>query len=181
MPTPAALLAALRPRLTGRAWTLLIGGGSGSGKTTLAGWLAPGLQSEVLSMEDLYPGWGGLTAAADLLATRILPGRAAGRVVGWRQWDWAAHAPGAPAFLRPGRPLIVEGSGSLTTASRPFATVTLLLQVDVAVAAVRAEARDPAARHGRLAAWRQDERRMAARLPMTPELVVRGGLRSAEA
>lgn len=162
-------------------WTLLIDGGSGSGKTTLAGWLAPRLRAEVLSMEDLYAGWGGLAAAADLLTSRILPARAAGRGGHWRQWDWAARAPGAPASLRPGRPLIVEGSGSLTTASRPFATVTVLLQVDVAVAAARAEARDPAARHSRLAAWRQDERRLTARLPVTPDLVVRGGLRSAEA
>lgn len=176
LPSRAALLAELRPRLTGPAWTLLIDGGSGSGKTTLAAWLAPPLQAEVLTMEVLYPGWSGLAAAADLLATRVLPARAAGRVVAWREWDWAARAPGRAVLLHPGRPLIVEGCGALTPRSRPFATVALLLQVDDALRARRAERRDPHIRHGRLAVWRDDERRLRARRPPVADLLLRGGV-----
>lgn len=160
----------------GPAWTLLIDGGSGSGKSTLAGWLAPRLHAEVLSMELLYPGWDGLTAAADLLAHRILPARAAGAAATWREWDWSRSVPGAAAVLRPGRPLIVEGCGSLTPASRPFATVALRLQVGVELRAARAAQRDLVARHGRLAAWRRDERRVGARLPVAADLIVRGGI-----
>ncbi|WP_375401537.1 hypothetical protein [uncultured Amnibacterium sp.] len=178
LPSRAALLAALRPQLTGPAWTLLIDGGSGSGKTTLAAWLAPRLQAEVLAMEVLYPGWSGLAAAADLLATRVLPARAAGRVVAWREWDWAARAPGRPVLLHPGRPLIVEGCGALTPRSRPFATVALLLQVDDGLRARRAERRDPHTRQGRLAAWRDDERRVQARRPPVADLLLRGGVAS---
>lgn len=180
LPCRAALLAALRPRLTGPAWTLLIDGGSGSGKTTLAAWLAPRLQAEVVAMEALYPGWSGLAAAADLLATRVLPARAAGRAVSWREWDWAARAPGSHVVLHPGRPVIVEGCGSLTPRSRPFASVALLLQVDDGLRARRAEQRDPLTRHGRLAAWRDDERRLQAREHPVADLVLRGGVASAQ-
>lgn len=179
LPSRAALLAALRPRLSGSAWTLLIGGGSGSGKTTLADWLAPRLQADVLRMERLYPGWAGLAAAADLLSNRILPDRAAGRATAWREWDWAARAPGPLAVLRPGRPLIVEGCGSVTPSAAPWAT-TVVLQVDTGVRAARTARRDPPARQERLAAWRDDERRLAARRPIAADLILRGGVTSAD-
>ena len=160
-PSPAALLGALRPRLTGPAWTLLIDGGSGSGKTTLADWLAPLLRAEVLSMEHLYPGWSGLAAAADLLASRVLPARAQGRVSTWRQWDWASGAPGPVAVLRPGRPLIVEGCGAL--AAHDLADLGVWIEVSTAERERRARMRDGDrfARHRR--AWAEQEARYSSR------------------
>jgi hypothetical protein len=177
--TPAALLERIRTTLDGGV--LLIDGRSGSGKTTLAGWLAPRLGARVLHLEDLYCGWGGLDEAADVLARRVLPAFAAGRVATWPRWDWSADRVDGSGHLRPGGPLIVEGCGALTAASRPFAGFGLLLDVDPAVRAERILRRDPPSALTGHRRWAVQERRQLVRerLPALADLVLRGGVQPA--
>jgi hypothetical protein len=174
----AAVLALLRPRLSG-TWTLLIDGRSGSGKSTLAAWLAPRLGASVLAMEDLYPGWDGLETAADLLATRILPALAAGRPARWSRWDWAADRPGAVDTFAPSGPLIVEGCGALTARTRRLATAAVVLEVADPVRHARIVGRDPVEALPGHRRWAVQERRMRARdpSPALADLVLRGGVR----
>jgi hypothetical protein len=176
-PAAQAVLAALRPRLPGTG-VLLLDGASGSGKTTLAAWLARRLSVRVLAMEDLYPGWDGLDRAADLLAARILPALAAGRPACWRRWDWAADRPGPVEWIRPGRPLIVEGCGALTAASRRYADVAMVLDVPPWIRRSRILQRDPPEALPGHARWAVQERRMQAREPAhrLADLVLRGGV-----
>lgn len=173
---PAALLERIRTRLDGRV--LLIDGRSGSGKTTLAGWLAPRLGARVLHLEDLYCGWDGLDEATEVLARRVLPAFAAGRVATWPRWDWSAHRVDGSGYLRPGGRLIVEGCGALTAASRPFAGFALLLDVDPGVRAERILRRDPPSALPGHRRWAVQERRQLAREPMPAlaDLVLRGGV-----
>ncbi|HET6826730.1 MAG TPA: AAA family ATPase [Amnibacterium sp.] len=174
---PAALLERVRTRLDGGV--LLIDGRSGSGKTTLAAWLAPRLGARVLHLEDLYCGWDGLDEAADVLARRVLPAFARGRVATWPRWDWAADRVDGSGSLRPGGRLIVEGCGALTAASRPLAGFALLLDVDPAVRAERILRRDPPSALPGHRRWARQERRQLAREPMPAlaDLVLRGGVR----
>ena len=174
---PAALLERIRTVLD--RGVLLIDGRSGSGKTTLAGWLAPRLGARVLHLEDLYCGWGGLDEAAGVLARRVLPEFAAGRVATWPRWDWSASRVDGTGHLRPGGRLIVEGCGALTAASRPFAGYALLLDVDPAVRAERILRRDPPSALPGHRRWAVQERRQLAREPMPAlaDLVLRGGVR----
>lgn len=96
---------------------LLIDGRSGSGKTTLARRFGRVLGWPIVHLEDVYPGWGGLAAASEILAQQILNPVLAPSQRGFYRWDWHASAP-AEWVPTPHTPsLIVEGCGALTADS----------------------------------------------------------------
>jgi uridine kinase len=114
----------------------LIDGRSGSGKTELATLLAryiPGAQ--VLRLDDLYPGWDGLEAASAGVPVILATGA-------WRDWDWAGSRPGELHHLDLAAPIIVEGVGALSRASRPLARTALWLTADDSTRKTRALTRD---------------------------------------
>ena len=78
----------------GRRLVVLLDGGSGSGKTTLATTLAAQLRPEVgpvqlISLDDVYPGWSGLAAAGRAVTGTILRPAAPG----YRRWNWDTGTP----------------------------------------------------------------------------------------
>lgn len=114
----------------------LIDGRSGSGKSELATLIARGIPgAQVLRLDDLYPGWDGLDAASEAVPAILASGV-------WRAWDWAAAAPGEVHHLDLSAPIIVEGVGALSRASRPLAHTALWLTTDDATRKDRALARD---------------------------------------
>lgn len=121
---------------------LLIDGRSGSGKTTLARELAARESRRrlisVIHMDDLYPGWDGLEAGAHRLVAEVLEPIARGDVARWRPWDWERSAFGSAQSLAPGGTVIVEGCGSLSRASRPFAAAAVWLEAPDHVRRARA-------------------------------------------
>ena len=136
---PAAVLksvaGALRP-------VILLDGGSGSGKTSLAAHIVAAWHAsrpdalQVVSLDDVYPGWEGLAAAADAVPAIL------GRDGGYRLWDWTRSVPSAWVSVDPDGPVLVEGCGALTRASAPLATVRLWLEAPEPVRKARALARD---------------------------------------
>ena len=115
---------------------ILIDGRSGSGKTELGRAVAAALDAQLVRLDDLYPGWGGLEAGSLAVARDVLGRRR------WRRWDWARSAFAEQHGVDPGRPLIVEGSGSLSRASRELATLGVWVELDEATRVSRALARD---------------------------------------
>lgn len=120
---------------------LLIDGGAGSGKTTLAQQLArdwPATRgAQLVSLDDLYPGWGGLAAGS-----AAVPGLITGD--GYRSWDWGRSSPGPWRRIDRGRALVVEGCGAITPASAALAGLTIWVELDAAQRRHRALARDGA-------------------------------------
>lgn len=92
------------------AAVLIIDGRSGSGKTCLARRIAAGSGAAILRLDDLYPGWGGLAAGAAAVPAALSSGA-------YRRYDWGLGEFVAEAGLEPGRPLVIEGCGSLTSAT----------------------------------------------------------------
>ncbi len=137
---PAAILeiveAAIRP-------VVLLDGGSGSGKTSFAAVLAArwkaarGEEPQVVSLDDVYPGWHGLAAGSAAIRRILAPSGA-----GYRRWDWGAAAPTDWVSIDPGRPILVEGCGALTRGSAPLATCCVWLELDETTRRHRALARD---------------------------------------
>lgn len=116
-----AVLAA--PRHGPAVRVVAVEGRSGSGKSTVAEQLRLALAGRgepvaLLTMEDLYPGWGGLAESSVLLAEWVLIPLSRGRAAAWRRYDWergcfGAEWAGLPAELvEGGGTLVVEGCGS---------------------------------------------------------------------
>jgi uridine kinase len=119
-----------------------VDGPSGSGKTTLAGRLAAALGAPVLALDDLYPGWDGLAAGVELVASGVVAALRAGRDATYPRWDWERSAPGPTVAL--GRPpvLVVEGSGSGARAIADHAVLLVWVDAPADVRFARAMARD---------------------------------------
>lgn len=134
---------------------VLIDGGAGAGKTTLGLALAalwPG-GVRLVSLDDFYPGWGGLAAASEMVTTDVLsPIRP-----GYRRWDWARSAPAEWVPLSSEAPLIIEGCGALTPASRSLATFGIWCELDATTRRLRAWERDGASFAAHWDEWEDQE------------------------
>ncbi len=135
------LVAAIRDAATGRRAVVLIDGRSGAGKTVLAEALAPRLDAQLVSLDDVYPGWEGLEAGSDAVHETMLRARAPG----WTRWDWAAGEKAEWRALDPDRAVVIEGCGVLSRANRALATFGIWIELDAAERRRRSSERD----HGR--------------------------------
>jgi uridine kinase len=135
---------------------ILVDGRSGSGKTELArAMVAANPALQLVRLDDLYPGWDGLDAGS-----AAVPGILSS--LRWQAWDWASDAPGAWHDLEPGRPILVEGVGAISRASRPLADCAIWVDLDDETRKARALARDPYyAEHWER--WAAQEERFLAR------------------
>ena len=136
-----AALAACR----GRRLVVLIDGRSGAGKTTLAARLTVRLSRrcgrpvQLVSLDDCYPGWDGLAAAA-----AMMPQLLGQEQPGYRRFDWARNQPAEWVTLSPTDPLVVEGAGCLTPASAVLACLRVWVDADETARKTAALARDGA-------------------------------------
>lgn len=136
---------------------VLIDGGSGAGKTDLARRVAPALGAQLISLDDMYPGWDGLEAASLAVQTDVLrDGR-------WRRWDWQSQAPAEWHAIEPTRPLVIEGCGTLSRANRALATFGIWIELDEPTRKARALARDGETYAPHWDRWAEQEREFFGR------------------
>jgi uridine kinase len=119
-----------------------IDGPAGSGKSTLATWLAAGLDAPVAHMDDLYPGWDGLAAAAPLLHEWVIEPLAQGRPVRFRRYDWSLDAYGDWLDIPPSYVLVVEGCGCGSRIIAPHLSMLLWVEAPRDVRFARGVERD---------------------------------------
>lgn len=161
--TPLAVVRAALEK--SEAPVILIDGPSGAGKSRLAdaviaAW--PGGLARLVRMDDIYPGWEGLAAAAELVPAELIgPLRAtgAGR---WRGWDWVASSPTDWHSVIGGHPLVFEGCGCLTRASAPLADLRVWLGADDGVRKRRALERDAGAFDAHWDMWQHQWEKLVA-------------------
>ena len=133
---------------------VLIDGKAGSGKSTFARLLQDQVFQEtkqspkVVHMDDLYPGWEGLTQGSLYLVENILkPIKLTGKSQ-WQRWDWANDKRGGPDPGNGWREfdgenmLIVEGCGSVTPQSAELADLTIWIEAELQTRKERFETRD---------------------------------------
>ena len=148
---------------------IVVDGRSGSGKTQWAENLASETGFEVLSLDEVYPGWDGLDAGQALVARVLLPQWLECGEVDVPQWDWDRAAYRSVRRLVSHRGLIIEGCGALTaiTASRASESVWLEASDDVRYA--RAMARDGESYRPYWQRWALQEERFLS-LHRSPQL-----------
>ncbi|WP_307812104.1 ATP-binding protein [Lacisediminihabitans changchengi] len=137
---------------------VLIDGGSGSGKTTLAPLIAERLGAQLVHLDDFYPGWDGLEGGSRHVHDFVLSSEPR-----WQRWDWVADRPAEWHVLDQSRPLVIEGSGSLSRANRAIATFGIWVELDAATRKHRALARDGDAYALHWDRWAAQEAAFAAR------------------
>ncbi|MEP6817264.1 MAG: 4-amino-4-deoxy-L-arabinose transferase [Marmoricola sp.] len=111
-----------RPTL-GHGRLVCLDGPAGSGKTSLAAAIAERTSGQVVHMDELFRGWGGLVEAPSLV-TRMLNPLAQGQNGHWHRYAWDLGAFAEWHQVRPGRLLVLEGVGS---GCRPWAALTTTL------------------------------------------------------
>jgi uridine kinase len=113
---------------------ILIDGRAGSGKSTFAERLQQRLFKDgessprVIHMDAIFEGWDGLSLGADYLMRFILQPLARAETASWQDWSWVRNQRATWREFSGGTPLIVEGCGSLTEASKAHANICIWLE-----------------------------------------------------
>jgi uridine kinase len=138
------LVAVIRGRqpACGSTTVVAVDGPSGSGKTSLADHLAEVAGAAVLHLEDLYPGWHGLSATPPMVAHGILDAIAVDQIGMASRWDWVNDRPGPTLRVPPTPLLIIDGVGSGAAVIRPFLSLLIWVDAPAGVRKQRALARD---------------------------------------
>jgi uridine kinase len=136
---------------------VLVDGRSGAGKSTFATALAARLHSELVRLDDVYPGWDGLEAGSRAVHTEIIP------TSRWHRWSWEAGERTTSHTIDPDRPLVVEGCGALSRAARRLATFGVWIELDDATRKDRALTRDGDTYAPHWERWARQEESFAAR------------------
>lgn len=108
---------------------VVIDGRSGAGKSSLAARVARAwplrTPVQLLALDSVYPGWGGLERGAEIARESVLRPHGRGLIGIWRRWDWEREEEAEAHAVDPALGLIVEGCGALTPASAALADVTV--------------------------------------------------------
>ena len=142
----------------GSTVVVAVDGPSGAGKTTLARAVADRLRAPLLSLDRLYPGWDGLAATPQLLATAVLEPLREGRPAAYRRWDWDRGQPAESVAVPAGPLLVLEGCGCTVLPAGSYAAVRVWVDAAAPVRRRRGIMRDGDAYAPHWERWAAQER-----------------------
>ena len=152
----AAYVRTAAPRL-GRTRLVCVDGPAGSGKTTLGDALGRELGAQVVHLDDLYEGWGGLPGMLANLRAWVLEPLAGGLDGTYRRWDWD-HGRWAESHDVPAADsLVVEGVGAGQRGVREHAVLTAWVEAPWGLRLRRGVERDGEAMRPEWERWQEAE------------------------
>jgi uridine kinase len=151
------------PARLGPVRLVCIDGPAGSGKTTLASLLGDALGAQVVHMDDLFEGWGGLSGAWPRLRDWVLAPLARGESGRYRRYDWAAGQYAEWHDVPVQGALVVEGCGSAAREVDTWASVVIWVEAPRPLRVARGIARDGEAVLENWMAWMAQEDEVFAR------------------
>lgn len=148
----------MRPPLAGNVRVLAIDGRSGAGKSSLADALSAELRWPVFHLQDVYPGRGGLAAAAERMALWVVMPLLGGADPRWRRYDWTRGRSAEWRSTPVADGLIVEGCGCGAADVRPYLSLLVWVEAPEEVRRRRLDARADAEVHApHRDAWTRQE------------------------
>ena len=148
---------------------IVVDGRSGSGKTEWAQRLSKELGYDVVSLDEVYPGWDGLDAGQALVARTLLPLWLEHGEIAVPQWNWSTMSYTSTRPVVSSAGLILEGCGALSRWTAVLATTSVWLETAEAERYRRAIARDGDIYRPHWMRWAKQEERFLA-LHRSPEL-----------
>lgn len=151
---------------------VVIDGRSGAGKSSLAARLARAwplrTPTQLVALDSLYPGWGGLERGGQIALDEVLVPHGRDVIGIWRRWDWDLEQEAEAHAVSPALGLIVEGCGALSAASAAVADVTVWVDGPPAARRHRALERDGEGFRTHWEMWAaQEEAHVARHAPQT--------------
>lgn len=134
--------------LAGGTRVVAIDGPSGAGKTTFADAVASklrpltGTRPQVVHMDDIFPGWDGLSEAVALVAEMVLEPLSRGENGGFRRWDWLTSSRAEWIDVPASDWLVLEGVGCGSRPCRPQVAALAWIEADRDVRMARGMQRD---------------------------------------
>lgn len=156
-----------RPAGLGRTRLVCIDGPAGSGKTTLAAAVVEAAREhgsvDLVHMDDLFEGWGGLDDALVRLARDIVEPLRSGSPGHYRRYDWVAARFAEAHVVEPVDVLVLEGVGSGGSAYDDAITTLVWVEAPRDLRLARGLERDGEALREEWLAWMADEEALHAR------------------
>ena len=125
---------------------IAVDGRSGAGKTTVAVELAALLRKHrtvaLFHLEDIYPGWDGLSDGVDRYVSTVLAPLSQGGDAHWSAWDWTTDQDGPARMTLAADVVVVEGVGAACGGARPYLDAVIWVDSPTSQRKERALARD---------------------------------------
>lgn len=125
---------------------IAIDGRSGAGKTTLAVELAALLGKHrtvsLFHLEDIYPGWDGLSTGVQRYVSTVLKPLRQGVCAQWRAWDWEHADLGETRVTAVADVVLIEGVGATQGGARDYLDAVIWIETPTQHRKDRALARD---------------------------------------
>lgn len=127
---------------------IAIDGPSGAGKTTFADAVADelglrtGTRPQVVHMDDIFPGWDGLSEAVGLVTESVLTPLSRGEDGRFRRWDWLTGSRAEWLDVPRADWLVLEGVGCGSRPCRPHLAALAWIEADRDVRMTRGIERD---------------------------------------
>ncbi len=150
------------PPSAGRCRVVAVDGPSGAGKTTLADALGHELGAQVVHVDDLIPGWDGLTAGPGIVARDILQPLTRGEDGGYLRYDWVEGRYAEWQPVPQADHLVLDGCGSGARAIAVHLALLVWVDADREVRFERGIARDGETFRPHWTAWEQASQTMFA-------------------
>jgi uridine kinase len=165
------------PPQAGRCRFLAVDGPSGSGKSTLAAAVATELGAQVVEVDQLIPGWGGLRAGPPILLRDVVEPIARGTDGGYRRYDWVQGQYAEWCPVPRAAHLVVEGCGAGDRQLAAYLSLLVWVEADLELRFERGVARDGETFRPHWEAWERETEAMFAeqRTRERADVVVDGG------
>ena len=142
-----------------RSSIVLVDGRSGAGKTDYARSLAETTGAQLVSIDEVYPGWDGLDAGSAHIYRYLLTPLLAGMPGSYQRWDWAHGTHGEWRTIAAGTDVVIEGCGAIRRGAPGQVTETIWLECPEETRQQRAMDRDGALYRPHWERWARQEDR----------------------